>query len=138
MSLSKVQACLIATLKGAFDATWPGKIQWENVSFTPPQGSEWMSVHFMPADENADTLGDHGSDRNDGLFQITLHYPVGVGEGTSRQTIDQLRTCFRPRTLLHEGQSVTILSRSRGSAKTGNFYAIPFTVRWKANIQRSL
>jgi hypothetical protein len=137
MSQEKVQLALIATFKATFLPAWEGKVAWENVKFDQPRDGQWMSVHYMPADSRVATLGSEGYDEDTGLFQITLCLPVGNGEGNSRETISLLRTCFKPRTIQYDGQSVTIVSRSRSPGSTvGGFYKIPFTVSWQAHINR--
>jgi len=136
VSLAKVQKALLSPIKTAF-AGWGERVAWENVH--RGAGTEpWMSVSFMPADERTVTLGAGGKDRNEGLLQVTLFYPAGKGEGTSRETIEQLRTCFSTRRLQYEGQDVLILGRYRGSGRSGDdWYQIPFTIRWQADIPRN-
>lgn len=139
MSLEKVQQGLIAKLLAAFPV-WnsEGRIAWENRDFTAPAAKPWMAVHFMPVNERQGTLGTAGYDLNNGLFQVSLHYPGLKGEADSRATVDALRTCFAPQAFNYDGQAVTILNRSRTGARTEDgFYKIPFTVRWRAQIKRN-
>ncbi len=137
MSLENVQQALISAFTGAsiVDAD---KIAWENVKFTPPVSAPWAAVYFMPAMEKVATLGAGGTDQADGLFQVTYYIPVGGGEGDSRAKMNSLRTAFTPGQITYNGQPVTILGRYKGPGLTfNNFYAIPFTVRWRAFLTRS-
>lgn len=138
MSLEKVQQALINQFQTTFGTTWANRLSWENIAFTPPAAQAWMFFYFMPASERIATLGPTGKDQVDGLVQIDVNYPVGVGESDIRKTINALRTCFKPGGLLYEGQGVTILSRSRaGGMESNGFYKVPFTIRWRAQIPRS-
>lgn len=135
--MEKIQQALIQLLLSAFASWQPLRIAWENKAFTAPKGEPWMAVHFMPADERIKTLGEDGFDEANGLFQVTLNYPLGVGEGSARATIEMLRSCFKPQVVIFEEQGVSILSRSRSNGReVDGFYAIPFTVRWRSQLTR--
>lgn len=138
MSLEKVQQALIQKFMTDFGEVWNGRIAWENVAFTAQPGEDWLAVHFMPADERLATLGPYGVDQSDGILQVTISTPIGKGEGTIRSTVNSLRATFKPQSLLYDGQAVTILTRSR--AKGGpvdGFFAVPFTIRWRARLTRT-
>jgi hypothetical protein len=137
MSLELIQRTLIRAFKDSFGNWIATRVAWENKAFTPPQAQPWMSFFFIPVDERILTLGAEGYDQIDGLVQIDLNQPSGTGEGATRKTINELRTCFKPRVLLYSGQSVTILSRTRGGGRiTDGFFRIPFTVRWRSTLTR--
>lgn len=138
MSLELVQKALIAKLQADFPSWMATRVEWENVAFTPPPTQAWFKVTFMPAEEAVDTLGPLGCDLAQGLFQVTVHIPSGIGEATVRQTINELRDCYKPGSLVNGGQVVTVLSRTRSQGRqTNNFFAIAFTVRWKAQLSRN-
>jgi hypothetical protein len=138
MSLQKCQQALVTLYTNSFYPAWQNRVAWENVRFEPPQAMAWMAYFFVTVEERIGSLSDEGTDRVEGLVQIDLNTPLGIGESTSRQTIDELRACFRPQTIGYDGQPVTILSRSRAGGMTSEgFYKIPFNVRWRANISRS-
>lgn len=138
MSMEKVQQALLQRFLTDYGLAWVNRIAYENLVFSPPKAQPWLSVHFIPADERIATLGVNGRDVADGIFQVTIHIPVGAGETTIRQTVNQLRLSFKPQVLGYGGQPVTILSRSRsnGGPRDG-FYVIPFSVRWRAQLNRS-
>lgn len=134
--MSKIQQALISTFLTGLPA-WKDKTAWENTEFKHPVDGPWMSAHYMPATSRVATLGVSGKDEDTGMFQIVLSLPIGSGEGDSRETISLLRTCFKPRTIQYDGQSVTITSRRSSGGYTANgFYKIPFTVYWKAQQTR--
>ncbi len=136
--MEKVQQALIAQLLASFPTWIEAQIAWENTAFTPPIAKPWLAFHFMPVEEKVATLGPGGNDEANGLVQIDVNYPLGGGESDSRETINTLRTCFKPQLLGYEGQPVTILSRNRSGGLTSNgFYKIPFTVRWRSLLTRS-
>lgn len=134
MSLEKVQLGLISLYQ---TLTPEIPTAWDNRKFDPVRDSLWASVHFMPAGEEMATLGQGGTDLNFGILQINLNIPLGIGEKNTREKISSLRTCFSPRTLLHEDQAFTIVRRYPENGRAvDNFWRIPFTVHWKAYIPR--
>lgn len=136
MSLEKIQQAVISKLVADFPL-WTSRIAWENVTFTPPAAQPWMAFNFMPVEERIATLGAGGRDQTEGLAQITVAYPLNVGESDLRETINALRTCFKPAILQHEGTSVSILARYRsGGAVRDGFFKVPFTIRWRAQLTR--
>jgi Bacteriophage related domain of unknown function len=138
MSLEKVHQCLLSVVRDNFTSPeWDHRIQWENLHFTPSAGVTWLSVHFQPAGEVGATLGPNGKDKSFGLFIVNVHVPLGVGELTSRKEINKLRDCFLPGPRQYEGQEVTIVNRSRGRGLDhDNHFVIPFTVHWRAYLNR--
>ena len=137
MSLELVEKSLIKLLVDAFPE-WENRIAWPNKVFKPQDGMPWMSYTFLNSEEHAATLGSSGRDEVNGLTQIDVNYPLHIGEGDLRKTINALRTCFFPRSISPYGQAVTILSRNRsGSFTKEHFFTTPFTIRWKAQINRT-
>lgn len=138
MSIEKVQQALLQKFVTDYAASWADRIAYENVDFTPPIAKPWLSVHFIPSAESIATLGPSGMDEADGLLQVNIYTPTGAGEATLRQTVNQLRTSFKPQVLSYGGQPVTILSRSRatGGSRDG-YYVVPFSVHWRARLPRS-
>lgn len=138
MSVENIQQALIQRLVAGMPMVNPNQFAWENKVFTPPQGTFWIQSFFMPVKERIATLSPEGFDESDGLFQVDLNYPTGVGEANLRKTINFLRACFIPGKVSYSGQVVTILSRSRTGGKVVNgFFKVIFTVRWRAQIART-
>lgn len=138
MSLEDVHKALITAFQTAFPTWQATQVAWPNKAFQPPPAVNWMAWHFIPVTETIATLSAAGFDKCDGMLQIDLNAPIGGGEGTIRQTINELRSCFKPQVLLYGGQPVTILGRSASNGREmEGFYRTPFSVRWQAHIQRS-
>lgn len=138
MSYEKVQQALIQHFATGFPAWLATQVAWPNVTFTPPAAQPWMAFMFGQNDESIATLGPDGYDELNGFIQIDVNYPVGGGEKDSRQTINLLRTCFKPQVIQYDGQSVTILSRgANGGREQNGFFSIPFTVRFRSHILRN-
>lgn len=136
-SIEVIEKTLIKILLDAFPS-WLDRIAWPNVVFTPTEAQPWFSYHFLSSQEMPVTLGPDGNDEVNGIIQIDVNYPLNAGEADSRETINALRTCFHPQTISTYGQPVTILSRNKsGGSSENNFYRIPFTVRWKAQLARN-
>lgn len=55
-------------------------ISWPEVPFTPPpDGSAYLDVAFIPNLMNRDFVGSTAPHRAEGLYQISVVYPRGVG-----------------------------------------------------------
>lgn len=138
MSLEEVQQALLTKFVEDYGTTWANAIAYENVSFNPPAAAPWLAVHFIPTRDSIETLGPNGLDLAKGLFQITIRLPIGTGEGSLRQIVNQLRVSFKPQVLTFSGQPVTILSRGRSTGgQRDNFYVVPFAAVWRALIPRN-
>lgn len=87
---------------GAFDTAW------ENSTFTPRQGVPYQRTNLLPAVPDNTAIG-AGYFRDEGIFQITLCYPVNTGTAAVESRIEALRQHFKRATALVEGgQSISV------------------------------
>lgn len=80
----------------------------ENTDYTPQAGQAWALLRCFPNEEVADSV-DATTTATDGLWQFTLHYPLGEGAipaKAMRQTIFDAYPVGRR--LTYGGQSVVV------------------------------
>lgn len=56
------------------------QIAWENIVFKPSQKDLWCEEHYLPVEEGRVTSQ---GDAVDGIFQYSVHIPVGHPQGTT-------------------------------------------------------
>ena len=74
---------------------------WENTPYNPIAGTPYQQVYLLPAEPSNPTMGD-GFYREQGLFQITLMYPLQKGSASAAARAELIRTAFK------RGQSIAI------------------------------
>lgn len=95
MSLLAVRRCLEEAL-AAMES--PIATAWENVPFTPIDGSPYQRVSLLAAEPDNPEMGRYTQER--GFLQINLCYPLGTGPAAALQQAQRIRSAFyRGRTL---------------------------------------
>lgn len=111
---------------------------YENIAFTPKAGVPWAELKLILNQPEVATLGNHGQDSHDGIFQIDLNYPTGESKGNISQKADEIRQYFKAgRSFMRLAQAVTIIScgASRGFNVSG-WYRVSMSVAWYARTPR--
>lgn len=90
MSLALVRAALETALVAAL----PGfALAFENVPFTPVNGTPYGRVFLLAADPDNLEIGGLISER--GFLQISLCYPLGAGSGPATAQAEVIRSAFK-------------------------------------------
>lgn len=89
MSLAAVRAALETALQTITPAL---TTHHENVPFTPTPGTPYQSVALLVAQPRNDEVSRSWVEQ--GLFQITLRYPVGTGPATATARAALIRQTF--------------------------------------------
>ena len=135
MSSVKVKAALetaLAAMVPALATAWP------NVAFTPPLNSStpWQRADVLFAAPEDLEIGSTYH-REQGVFLVTLFYPLQTGSGAAQARAELLRSIFyRGATFTNAGVAVTIEQTpeiSAGSAD-GDRWVIPVRIRFYSNI----
>lgn len=135
MSSVKVKAALetaLAAMTPALVTAWP------NVAFTPPLDSltPWQRADVLFAAPEDLEIG-ATYHREQGVFLVTLFYPLQTGSGAAQARAELLRSVFyRGATFTNAGVDVTIEQTpeiSAGSAD-GDRWVIPVRIRFYSNI----
>ncbi|WP_444941249.1 phage tail terminator-like protein [Microbulbifer sp. ZKSA004] len=111
---------------------------YENDGFEPNTGTPYATVYNLPADSHQDTVGDIGWDEWEGIFQVSIFYPVGKGRGDALTLADQILTHFKAgSTPEYSGQIVTIQSSTISPGRVeGGWYQLDISVAWAASTLR--
>lgn len=114
-------------------------IAHENRNFQPPETDMWASVTFAPADFVVSALGDNGSDKVDGFFQIILTVPAGAGDGKIDEKAHEIRREYPAgKVLSYDNQQVTVKGCSIGTGLiSGVHYNLTLRISFYAFLNRA-
>ena len=133
MSISSVRIALetkLATITPALSTAY------ENVPFTPVTGTPYQRAYLMPATPANPTMGD-GYYREQGIFQVTLMYPLQAGPKTAADRAELIRAAFKRGTTLTSGTVSVIIERTPeiGQGRVdGDRWSVPCKIRWFSSI----
>ena len=132
MSIVSVRAALQTKLNGM--AALP--TAWENVGYTPVAGTPYQAAYVMPATPDNPTMGDDYY-QEQGIFQISLFYPLAVGTAVAEARAQLIRTTFKRGTSMTSGAVTVIVDKTPeiGQGRVdGDRWHVPVKVRWYAGI----
>lgn len=132
MSLTKVRTALETALNGMSPAL---STAWENTAFTPVANTAYQRPTLMPATPSNPEYG--SSYIEQGIFQISLFYPLQVGASAAAARAELLRSTFkRGNSFTSSGVTVTITRTPEVSAGTvdGDRWFLPVKIRFSAFI----
>jgi hypothetical protein len=133
MSISSVRIALESKLSAMTPTI---SYAWENVPFTPVTGVPYAAAYLLPATPANPTMGD-GYYREQGIFQVTLMYPLQEGPKTAADRAELIRAAFKRGTTLTSGTVSVIIERTPeiGQGRVdGDRWALPVKIRWYAGI----
>ena len=132
MSITAVRAALQTKLNGmAALAT-----AWEGVGYTPVTGTPYQSVFVLPAEPENPTFGDDFY-REQGIFQVSLFYPIGAGTAAAETRAELIRTTFKRGTSMTSGTVTVIVNKTPEISPgrvDGDRWHIPVKIQWFAGI----
>lgn len=133
MSIVKVRAALETALNSMSPAL---ATAWENNAFTPPASTvAYQKAFVLPATPDNPEYGSSYSEN--GIFQITLMFPLQTGTGAAAERAELLRATFpRGASFINSGVTVRIMRTPEISAGTveGDRFSVPVKVRFSAFI----
>lgn len=114
---------------------------WQNRAFKPVTGTPYQQVFLLPATPSNPTMGD-GYYREQGIFQITLMYPLGTptipaGPAEAEKRAELIRTAFKRGTSMTSGGIMVIVEKTPeiGQGRPdGDRWFIPIKIRYFAEI----
>ena len=133
MSIVAVRSALQAKLDGMSPAL---ATAWENVGYTPVTGTPYQAAFVMPATPENPTMGDDFY-REQGIFQISLFYPLDVGTGVAEARAELIKTTFKRGTSMISGTVTVRIDRTpdiSAGRVDGDRWHIPVKIRWFAGI----
>jgi hypothetical protein len=109
---------------------------WENVPYTPVAGTAYQQAWLLPATPDNPTLGTEHY-REQGIFQISLMYPLQAGTATAAARAQLIRTTFKRGTSMVSG-TVTVRIATTPEISPGRVdgdrFSIPVKIRFFADI----
>lgn len=128
---------LRAALEVALNSISPALVTaFENVPFTPTQGTPYQRVNLLRATPENPAIGS-GMHRDIGVMQVTLCYPMGPGPQAAETRAEAIRTAFARGASLTSG-AVTVhitTTPTIGPAYVeADRYCVPVSIRYHANV----
>lgn len=135
MSLGDVEYALINQATSVLNG-WA--VEYDNAPVAKSAGTKWARVWFFPSDQVPATIGVSGYNRIDGILQINLNYPVGVGDSAARSDVATVLAGFElGQNLTRNSQRVRVKSCSGTQGRNvDDLWRISITVGWYAQIAR--
>jgi len=145
MSIVYVRAALQSKLDGIAPSL---ATAWENVGYTPVVGTPYQAAYVLAAEPENPTMGD-GFYREQGIFQISLFYPLKNGTYTAEHRAQVIRDTFKRGTSITPGEIydwydyyfapfVTVRIEKTPEISQGRVdgdrWHIPVKIRWFAGI----
>ena len=131
--LVNIRAALETALSGMTPAL---ATAWENVAFAPPASTvAYQKAYLMPA--TPDNIEYGATYIEQGIFQVTLAYPIQTGTNAAMARAELLRTAFkRGNSFTSSGVTVRIMRTPEVSAGTveGDRFTLPVKCRFSAFI----
>jgi len=109
---------------------------WENTKYAPVNGTPYQRVNLLPAEPENPTLGGNYH-LEQGIFQVTLCYPIDAGPGIAEARAELLRARFpRALSLTESTLSLTITRTPQvmPAFVDGDRYCIPVRIRYHSHI----
>jgi hypothetical protein len=126
-------------LENALDAMTPAiKTVHEGESYTPVTGTPYQEAYLLAADPRNSTMGD-GYYQENGIFQVNLMYPAGVGTLAASTRAEMIRDQFKRGASFTFGGTTVQIEKTPafggGEVVDGRWRQV-IRVRWFADIQK--
>ena len=109
---------------------------YENVPFTPVNGTPWQDVRILPANPDNSSIGG-GHYIEVGLAQILVCYKAGTGKKLAQERAQSIKTHFkRGTTMIEDGLNVIITRTPSigGAFNDGDWYKVPVTIFYQSDV----
>ena len=126
-----LQSALNDALSDAFP-TMP--IAWENTEYNPTVGVTYFRVWLLPAETDLMTLGLSPWLQRQGIFQVSIFAPIGIGFGVSKGKAAEIVAAFKAGTsFVYNGLAITIEKSWPSGAIIENdgWYHTPVSIRYR-------
>lgn len=108
---------------------------WENTNFEPKNGVPYQIVNLLFAQPDNPEYGT--GYREQGIFQVTIMYPLLTGTKDSTDRADLLRNTFERGKSFSSGSVSVIIDRTPevvAGRRDGDRWAVVVKIRWHADI----
>lgn len=114
--------------------TAPGlpAVHVENVRFDPSEDDSFIKTTVVPTSVLPAVVGPGPQQRYEGLFNLLVCVPQGVGAGHAHDYVDRLMELFAPSTDINHGGIVVSIDTSEPALGyyEAPFYCVPVSVGW--------
>jgi hypothetical protein len=117
----------------------PIDTEWENTIYTPVSGVPYQRANLLLTDpQNPSITGTNfqALTRELGIFQVTLRYPLGAGNGAAGVQAERLRAAFPMGQTFQSGLTTVIVSRTPTISSgriDGDRWSVPVKISFFAN-----
>lgn len=134
--LADIRAALESRLN-AMSPSFP--TAWENAAYTPEIGTPFQWVTLLPAETQNPTFAGIGSELafEQGIFQVSIYEPRGVGSGAAAARADALRDQFKRGLTLTSGGVNVKIARTPSIAPAlleADWYVVPVSIPYFAHV----
>jgi len=113
-------------------------VVFENApTFNPDRDKTYIETKFIPVRTRAAVVGPNPQKRHQGLYEVLVATPKGIGTGAARQVASTILDRFATHTHIN-GNDVTVsveYSETRIGFDREAFYCIPVSISWYAYAQ---
>ncbi len=129
-------ACATRYQSGAFNSP----DYWPNDDKNPTAGQRHARVWFLPAQNDAGSLGGSGVDVQTGILQVDLIYPTNIGIGNMLDEADAIASHFqRGHSQDYDGQCVQFTGTNVTAPRNEDgWLRTIISIGWYAHVARSV
>lgn len=124
-----------AALETALAAISPAlATAWQNVPYTPVNGTPYQRVYLLPVEPDNPTMGRFATER--GVFQVSLYYPLDTGAAAAEARAELIRDTFYRGASFASGGLTTVIERTPEIAPAliaDDRFVVPIRVRFYAH-----
>ena len=109
---------------------------WENAPYFPIAGTPYQAAYLLPATPDNPTMGDTFY-REQGIFQVSLFYPLQTGPAAAAARAELIRTAFKRGTSMTSGTVTVRIARTPdiGQGRVeGDRWHLPIKIQFFAGI----
>ncbi len=115
-------------------------VSYPNISFSPPASGKYLRARHLPNTTQQISLGSTGFNRHQGLFQIDVMWPLGVGETAPKEIAGKIIDHFKRGTEFTRESLLIRIPEPPSVAPAlvdGVSYMVPVSIRYQADAANS-
>jgi len=121
--------------KLANTASLPSDIAYENVSFSPTTGTDYLQTFFIPTSRRPAVRGLNPQQRYQGIFSVNVYTPEGNGPATADSLANTILEAFEATTKIsYTGDETITVSIDYAERQQGfldaPWYYVPVSIGW--------
>lgn len=111
---------------------------WPNINFTPPDNEPFAIVSILPVNSVPVTIGIGGQDEHKEILQISLYFPMQVGECALVDAISATKDYFAAGSTSTYNGSTVIFTKTQTTPRMrqDNRYFCHVSIYWRGRTDR--